>query len=117
MQISNLSKFGVIYVSLLATFTLSSNNNIRLLLTTITYLYASYLFNTSKGLHIAYVILALLFVGTEYYYINNIENTWVYMNGNIFNTIPSWLLPLWMVVVAFIHNLAPQLYRKVEKII
>ena len=116
MQISNKSKYVLIYVSLLATFLVSSENNIRLVLTTLTYLYTSYLFKTSKGLHVTYIILALLFVGTEYFYINHIDNTWDYRGGNILSTIPSWLLPLWMVVVAFIHNLVPQLYQKVDKI-
>ena len=117
MYLSKFIPFAVIYLCLLITFVLTNTNNHRFLLTSATYLYTSYLFDLSISNHISYFIMAILFVITEYFYINYIANTWDYRDGSILQTIPSWLLPLWMIVIAFVNELSPHLSHKIRDFI
>jgi hypothetical protein len=95
------TKIISIYVLTFLIFYKIENKNIRLIFTSLIYLFCIHLFNIDINMAIFYIFIAIGCAVTESIYITFCKDTWNYRNPDIIN-IPYWLIPLWSVAFLLI---------------
>ena len=94
----------LVYLLTLLIFLLFNENDIRFLLTFISYLLICELYKISYFKRLIYFLIAIFCVLTEIIFIKLFSNTWIYKNPNLLG-IPFWLIPLWGIVILLIVNI------------
>ena len=102
----------LVYLLTLLVFFLFDDNNLRFILTFISYIISCELYRLNWYKRIIYLLLAVICVITESIFINLFNETWTYKINDLFG-IPFWLIPLWGIAILLIVNIN----RDIENII
>ena len=94
----------LVYLLTLLVFFLFDDNNLRFILTFISYNISCELYKLNWYKRIIYLLLAVICVITESIFINLFNETWTYKINDLFG-IPFWLIPLWGIAILLIVNI------------